>query len=228
MVFGGSTVDVTKERITVVGCVKKNDYDMLEVSYGGFTMTNTPDFWDNISLTEMASVIIALCALGFTVWQGFRQRKHDRLSVKPHIDFYEKFSHTDDNLIYTLFVQNNGLGPAIIRSHRVYKRSGTNNENVEIENFEEELRNHLGYEISSIHTLDLHDDGGISANARHMLLAIHVKSLEHDGRARLKQRIYLGYVIEIEYESMYGETFIFSTDKYTKDFKFLKGLQIEK
>jgi hypothetical protein len=43
----------------------------------------------------ISSALIALLIFGLTVWQGLQVRKHNRLSVKPFLDFtwvnnYEK------------------------------------------------------------------------------------------------------------------------------------------
>lgn len=65
-------------------------------------------------ITGISSSIIALCALGFTIWQGIQARRHNRLSYRPHLTTWthrnaEKgFSAVD--------LMNNGLGPALIES----------------------------------------------------------------------------------------------------------------
>ena len=53
-------------------------------------------------------IFIAACALVVSIWAMWTQRKHNRLSVVPHIDVGLSENH--------LFIENNGLGPARITS----------------------------------------------------------------------------------------------------------------
>lgn len=40
------------------------------------------------TIASIATIFIALCALGVSIWQGNETRKNYRLSVTPHIDIY--------------------------------------------------------------------------------------------------------------------------------------------
>lgn len=63
-------------------------------------------------MAETASVIIALCALIFTLWHAHQVRKHNRISVTPHL---ATWTHTDqDNHSVVVELMNNGIGPAMI------------------------------------------------------------------------------------------------------------------
>ena len=71
-------------------------------------------------LGEYGAEIIALCALGFTIYQAFVQRAHNILSVQPHLT---SFSHEHvENGVGKLHLQlmNNGLGPAYIKSFSIF------------------------------------------------------------------------------------------------------------
>ncbi|PPC84922.1 MAG: hypothetical protein CTY37_09235 [Methylotenera sp.] len=63
-------------------------------------------------LSSNASNVIALCALGATFWQGYLSRRHNRLSVKPHIEIAIGFNFIQQE--YYINMLNNGLGPALI------------------------------------------------------------------------------------------------------------------
>jgi hypothetical protein len=58
-----------------------------------------------------ASVVIASCALIATIWQGATARKHNRLSVRPHLDWIA--DRTIGKRV-RLSLTNAGLGPCII------------------------------------------------------------------------------------------------------------------
>ncbi|MBO1926630.1 hypothetical protein J3998_03490 [Thiomicrorhabdus sp. 6S2-11] len=69
---------------------------------------------------SVASLIVALCALGFTAWQTNTQRKHNRISVKPHL-FSLSTSDRNKNIArLQILLINNGLGPAFINEFKVF------------------------------------------------------------------------------------------------------------
>jgi len=73
------------------------------------------DDWSVI--TGISSAVIALCALGLSIWQGCLARTHNRLSVRPHLTTW---THSDaDKGFYVVELINNGIGPAIIEEFTV-------------------------------------------------------------------------------------------------------------
>lgn len=71
--------------------------------------------WETIA--GLSSAVIALCALGLTVWQAKISRQHNRLSVTPHLTTW---SHRDSaNNRYSVELLNNGIGPALIESFHI-------------------------------------------------------------------------------------------------------------
>jgi hypothetical protein len=69
-------------------------------------------------MVGVASSIIALCALTFTIWQGFLARKHNRLSVRPQLTSWME-NHISKNGYFKYTLINNGLGPARIEEFQV-------------------------------------------------------------------------------------------------------------
>ena len=65
---------------------------------------------------QFAALVVAVCALVVTVWQGAVTRKHNRLSVTPVLTLFRR---EIDGIIT---VKNNGIGPALIISQEVYFR----------------------------------------------------------------------------------------------------------
>jgi hypothetical protein len=75
---------------------------------------------DSSPLTEIiaiSSVVIAVCALGISIWQGYIARQHNKLSVVPilHVDL-----DTTEGKDIEIVSVNNGVGPAIITHFTVY------------------------------------------------------------------------------------------------------------
>mgnify|MGYP000754828852 CR=1 FL=1 len=67
-------------------------------------------------MLEVSSIVIAICALGLTIWQGWMTREHNRLSVQPAIC---SWAHQDENNAH-YWIQNKGHGTAKISSFDFY------------------------------------------------------------------------------------------------------------
>jgi hypothetical protein len=68
-------------------------------------------------ITGIASVVIALCALFYTIWAGWRTHIHNKLSVKPHLSTW--ITTDSDRRFYSVELINNGIGPALIERFEV-------------------------------------------------------------------------------------------------------------
>ena len=66
---------------------------------------------------ENAGETIAFSALGLAIWQGYIARRHNKLSVRPHLTFSSTFLDEAPHL--TVDIKNNGLGTAIIMGYQV-------------------------------------------------------------------------------------------------------------
>lgn len=65
-----------------------------------------------------SSVVVALCALGISIWQGFLSRQHSHLSARPIIE-----SNFNNHGEVGLEIYNAGLGPAVLTSFKaLYKQ----------------------------------------------------------------------------------------------------------
>ena len=66
-------------------------------------------------ITNHLSEIIACSALFVAVQQAYLTRRHNRLSVKPHLTIDTKVEQTS----FAVNLVNNGLGPAIIKDFKI-------------------------------------------------------------------------------------------------------------
>lgn len=66
---------------------------------------------DVSTIISILATSIAACALGISIYEGFSNRKHNRLSVKPLLRFH--YTNTPD-LPVTVKLVNKGIGPAVI------------------------------------------------------------------------------------------------------------------
>ena len=69
-------------------------------------------------LSQNASNVIALCALGATFWQAWFSRKHNKLSVTPYLTIDTNTSNVNNTFI--IEIVNKGAGPAIVKELKCY------------------------------------------------------------------------------------------------------------
>jgi hypothetical protein len=70
------------------------------------------------SLAQYGAAIIAIAAVGLAVWEGFENRRHNRLSVVPNIDTVRDFDMRAQTFTFSLL--SSGLGPAVVQDVRLY------------------------------------------------------------------------------------------------------------
>lgn len=73
-------------------------------------------------IIAVASIAIALSALAVAIWQGILMRRHNRLSLRPHLTFRQMMSEANPQ--FSLELLNNGIGPAIIKDFQVLLDGG--------------------------------------------------------------------------------------------------------
>ena len=70
-----------------------------------------------MTLSEGIAIGVAVLALVFTFWQGYSTRRHNRLSLRPHLFFDTiMFENQEGGLRLT----NGGIGPAIADTFHVW------------------------------------------------------------------------------------------------------------
>jgi len=65
------------------------------------------------TLTAISSIIIALIALGISIWQGIETRNHNRQTVTPNLSITRDFRNEAKDV--GIFIESVGLGPVIIK-----------------------------------------------------------------------------------------------------------------
>lgn len=69
-------------------------------------------------LADHVEAVIAACALGLTFYEGLATRKHNRLTVRPHLVAKTDFRPDGNSVIFkaSATLVNAGIGPAVIKS----------------------------------------------------------------------------------------------------------------
>ena len=150
----------------------------------------------------LASLVIALCALVTSVWQGLVAMKHARLSARPIIEA-ETNTHENPGLALT----NCGFGPAILcklvahidgQSINLFTDAG------HTQLAESLVDNQV--QILSVRHCVPRLRSAIAAGQRIQVTAIPA-ACDDENLARELGRRFRRMTLEIEYESIYGETF---------------------
>ena len=71
-------------------------------------------------ISQFAILVIALAAVFVSVWQGVMTREHNKLSVKPLLDYNNIWDRTNEETIQKVSVSNKGIGPAILKNMTFY------------------------------------------------------------------------------------------------------------
>ena len=160
--------------------------------------------------------IVALCALFIAAWQAWGTRRHNRLSVKPHLATWTNQDDSDGFYKVRFVLLNNGLGPAILKKFRVFfdgKRMGDSCDRAALENkVAEILKQQPGIIRHTISVMGL--DFPVPAGYQETLLEIQVPMT-----LQLDKKVYQDFLdrfdAEFVYQSMYGQRFLYHT--YNKE-----------
>lgn len=163
------------------------------------------DDWQVI--TGISSAVIALCALVFSIWQGIVARRHNRLSVRPHLSTWTH--RVAEKGFYSIEVINNGIGPAIIEEFtiKVDGKTVTGNGVEAVENVLKILFPGVPYEANHGH---LSKDYSMVAKERCELIKVQFLGKPVPSE-QVVEHAMNRCDLEITYKSFYGEAFHFST-----------------
>lgn len=142
-------------------------------------------------ITQVSVVIIAVCAVVVSIWQGqisqkglALAREHNRLTVKPYLDI-TRFTDSNDQTLEVKIV-NHGYGPAIINEFSLIYDNQTYDNWNQVLNAAQEGRN--------IRFLNNMAPGSVMASGLDNVLVRLQTAFEHKG-----------ITIRIGYESIYEE-----------------------
>lgn len=144
------------------------------------------------------TTFIAVCAMIATIWQAWLSRNHNKLSVKPHINII--VNRAGDKLV-NLEIENNGLGPAILKKLQ-YSFNG-----VEIESIAE-IANKFDLGDKTIITNSIPENNKLALAAGQRIELISIKNSKEDEDNRDKGLKFINNLdFNLTYESIYKEEF---------------------
>lgn len=87
--------------------------------------------------TSLVTLVVAVSAIGLSVWEGLEMRRHNRLSVLPHLDISIKQLRMDEgeqvtiggtqetltepSYVFRAGIENTGLGPAVFKQALLFR-----------------------------------------------------------------------------------------------------------
>lgn len=146
-------------------------------------------------IISVSSLVVALCALGFTAWQTSVQRAHNRISVRPHLFTFTKRDKVNNIASLQVLLVNNGLGPAFIHKFQIYYKGQPCEANAAISAVLGDL------EKNSSHTI-LGNDYAMPANETKVLLNVTFPVETNEEIDRVKAKVDTLDLV-IEYSSAY-------------------------
>ena len=75
------------------------------------------------TIANLLTIIVALCAIGLSLWEGYETRRYNRLSVLPRLEPANLFRNEDSLYTIRYAVENTGLGPAVVQNFIVFRDS---------------------------------------------------------------------------------------------------------
>ncbi len=76
---------------------------------------------DGDTITAICALVVSILAVSFSIWSDWRQRRHERLSVKP----VGVILREDYSAKLRILIGNRGLGPMLITKLEVTKDDGS-------------------------------------------------------------------------------------------------------
>lgn len=160
-------------------------------------------------ITGIASTAIALCALLFSFWQGRVTRKHNRISVRPHLTTWEHSNQEKGH--YYIELINNGIGPALIKKF-IVKVDGEIIEGEKTEKIQKALKILFPNHAYTSNQSWFQDGYAMTVNESKIIAAIVFHTPESINPVDVSQAIERADIL-VDYESMYGEKFTLDSQK---------------
>jgi hypothetical protein len=161
------------------------------------------------AIAAISSATIALCALGITVWQARIARRHNKLSVRPHLT--TRIDSDPTNHVYSADLLNKGIGPALIKSFSIFVDGCAvgGEESESIKNAVEILFPKNVYALTHTH---VPVGSGLAANETIKLVSIQFAGQLVPSSKEVNDAIRRTRLL-IHYSSMYEELFVLGGDE---------------
>ena len=152
-------------------------------------------------IIAIAATIVSICAMVTTVYQTYILRQQQHAAVWPRLLLANGYWVTKDTAFYQLFIQNNGIGPAIIREVSIAYEDSLY---VTTADLAQDIarQNGLSDSIAYQNYRDLLPDMVVPQQEMWELLQIHQRAYVIPFVKQVEDK---DIKITVKYESLYGE-----------------------
>lgn len=152
-------------------------------------------------IIAVAAIAVSIIALIYSIREGRLSQKHRRLSVKPILGFTLSTSAAYSR--YALIIENNGLGPALIKNYRFLVDNASLKELKEKRNIDkwEDLSDFLNFP-DKLDWQYLYKNNIINTGDKIEIVGYKYDNYSSDLAAKFRQAV-RRLNIEIEYTSLY-------------------------
>lgn len=156
------------------------------------------------TIGTITTAIIGICALGLTIYQAALARKHNRLSVRPHLTRFTHRTTEPGKGVLSVDLINKGIGPAFISAFEVYL------DDKPITDVKEAVNKILSARQYHQQITSLTDDYALSAGELKSLLTIAVALQDGDSLDQIEKEL-SRLDLRVDYESAYKESYRLDT-----------------
>lgn len=156
------------------------------------------------------SVVIALCALGLTIYQASVTRRHNRLSVTPHIQIFTERSLSKGIGTISVSILNNGLGPALFESYELLLVEQPIDVG-DITSVELALSQRLGRTLTVVSLANLIGAHSMRRDESRVVLSVQLSCKDHNEFKDFGDSFIRQVNIAITYRSLYQSRFVYDS-----------------
>ncbi|MBX2822621.1 MAG: hypothetical protein KTR29_23190 [Rhodothermaceae bacterium] len=167
-------------------------------------------------IANILTMLVAVAAIGLSIWEGRENRLHNRLSVMPNlerIEFSNREGLSDSTFSLRYALYNSGLGPAVLQDLIVFRedslifQSQPEEKYYDFEGFVDDLhRVGLG---ESFFTHSRRAGELLRAGEEHLFfrltIPVEIEGVDKSGLGYLRQEVLSKYSFVFCYCSVYGE-----------------------
>ncbi|HTC28515.1 hypothetical protein [Dyella sp.] len=166
--------------------------------------------WNHSDIMAACSVFVAACAFFLSIWQALAMVRHNKLSVRPHIDV--NVSRAIGKPV-SLSVTNDGLGPAFVKDLAITYEGVSYDMNKQA--MPPELFKKLT-DVAHIHCI-MPGPGTAIRPGQEVELFIFYRSIESDAFHNRAVNVCNKIGLKLVYKSIYGTKFIEKMQSFVEE-----------
>jgi hypothetical protein len=164
-----------------------------------------------MTVSNTISLIVSASAILLTFYGLYATRRHNRLSVTPHLSGCRNNDITNEGFLFSYDISNNGIGPAKIKKFNLF-RHGKIFPKGNVDYVEALICEHLGNRLNRqiLHQFNFGNDVSMKAGETRCIVKILFPGAKRNDQENILKELD-GLDALIEYESFYGQKFVFDT-----------------